>query len=85
MSCTEVTLLLSSRMLVATTAMDATGPLGMVVGAFSGPGVWRLPEPFAPGVGHSPGPVRVGRPAPSACWRRHGGCEHRPVHIRAKR
>jgi len=34
------------------------GP-GMVVGAFSGLAVWRLLEPFAPGVGHSPAPFVV--------------------------
>ena len=34
------------------------GP-GMVVGAFSGLAVWRLLEPFAPGVGHSPVPFVV--------------------------
>jgi CBS domain-containing protein len=31
----------------------------MVVGAFSGLAVWRLLEPFAPGVGHSPAPFVV--------------------------
>ena len=34
------------------------GP-GMVIGAFSGLAVWRLLEPFAPGVGHSPAPFVV--------------------------
>ena len=34
------------------------GP-GMVIGAFTGLAVWRLLEPFAPGVGHSPAPFVV--------------------------
>jgi chloride channel protein, CIC family len=34
------------------------GP-GMVIGAFLGAGVWRLLEPFAPGVGHSPVPFVI--------------------------
>ena len=34
------------------------GP-GMVIGAFLGAGVWRLLEPFAPGVGHSPAPFVI--------------------------
>jgi CBS-domain-containing membrane protein len=31
----------------------------MVIGAFLGAGVWRLLEPFAPGVGHSPVPFVI--------------------------
>jgi CIC family chloride channel protein len=34
------------------------GP-GMVIGAFLGAGLWRLVEPFAPGVGHSPVPFVI--------------------------
>jgi CIC family chloride channel protein len=34
------------------------GP-GMVIGAFTGLAVWRLLEPFAPGVGHDPAPFVV--------------------------
>jgi len=34
------------------------GP-GMVIGAFTGLAVWRVFEPFAPGVGHSPAPFVV--------------------------
>jgi H+/Cl- antiporter ClcA len=34
------------------------GP-GMVIGAFTGLAVWRLLEPIAPGVGHSPAPFVV--------------------------
>ena len=34
------------------------GP-GMVIGAFLGAAVWRLFEPFAPGVGHSPAPFVI--------------------------
>jgi H+/Cl- antiporter ClcA len=34
------------------------GP-GMVIGAFTGLALWRLIEPFAPGVGHSPAPFVV--------------------------
>ncbi len=34
------------------------GP-GMVIGAFTGLAVWRLFEPFAPGVGHDPAPYVV--------------------------
>ncbi len=34
------------------------GP-GMVIGAFTGLAVWRVLEPFAPGVGHDPAPFVV--------------------------
>ncbi len=34
------------------------GP-GMVIGAFTGLALWRLLEPFAPGVGHDPAPFVV--------------------------
>jgi len=34
------------------------GP-GMVIGAFTGLAVWRLLEPFAPGVGHTPAPFVI--------------------------
>ncbi len=34
------------------------GP-GMVIGAFTGLAVWRVLEPFAPGVGHSPAPFVI--------------------------
>lgn len=34
------------------------GP-GMVIGAFLGAAVWRVLEPFAPGVGHSPAPFVI--------------------------
>ncbi len=34
------------------------GP-GMVIGAFSGLAVWRVLEPFAPGVGHDPAPFVI--------------------------
>jgi CIC family chloride channel protein len=34
------------------------GP-GMVIGAFLGAAVWRLLEPFAPGIGHSPVPFVI--------------------------
>ena len=34
------------------------GP-GMVIGAFTGLAVWRVLEPFAPGVGHDPAPFVI--------------------------
>ena len=34
------------------------GP-GMVIGAFTGLAVWRILEPFAPGVGHDPAPFVI--------------------------
>ncbi|MCL4414011.1 MAG: chloride channel protein, partial [Actinobacteria bacterium] len=34
------------------------GP-GMVIGAFTGLAVWRVLEPFAPGVGHNPAPFVI--------------------------
>jgi CBS domain-containing protein len=51
------------------------GP-GMVIGAFLGAAVWRLLEPVAPGLGHSPAPfVIVGM---MACF---GGISRAPLAI----
>ena len=54
-----VVLLLPLARIVATALSIGTGGsggvlAGMVIGAFTGLAVWRLLEPFAPGVGHEP-------------------------------
>ena len=55
-----VVLLLPLARIVATALSIGTGGSGgvfgpgMVIGAFTGLAVWRLLEPFAPGVGHEP-------------------------------
>ncbi len=60
-----IILLLPFARIVATALSIGTGGSGgvfgpgMVIGAFTGLAVWRLLEPFAPGVGHDPAPFVV--------------------------
>ena len=60
-----VVLLLPFARIVATSLSIGTGGSGgvfgpgMVIGAFTGLAVWRVLEPFAPGVGHDPAPFVI--------------------------